>query len=173
MKTNKANTLDVSFPIRGGKASADSKVHGIDKWLTHKFLQVIGDPPLRVVLWDGNAVTNSDETTSVGMVIHDRLTLWRLLINPRLYFGDDYSTGRIDIEGGMVAFMETIYRAMAQSDKARFISNPRAYRKNQPGRNSLCVPTIEAEAIAKGGKALEGRHLMQLDNNPIPLVEIT
>ena len=137
MKTNKANTLDVSFPIRGGKASADSKVHGIDKWLTHKFLQVIGDPPLRVVLWDGNAVTNSDATTSVGMVIRDRLTLWRLLINPRLYFGDDYSTGRIDIEGGMVAFMETIYRAMAQSDKARFISNPRAYRKNQPGRNSL------------------------------------
>jgi cyclopropane-fatty-acyl-phospholipid synthase len=137
MKTNRANTLDVSFTARGGKANADCKVCGIDKLIARKFLQVIGDPPLRVVLWDGNAVTNSDITTSVGMVIHDRLTLWRLLINPSLYFGDDYSTGRIDIEGGMVAFMETIYCAMAQSDKGRFISTPRAYRKNQPIKNSL------------------------------------
>jgi cyclopropane-fatty-acyl-phospholipid synthase len=137
MKTNRANTIDVSIPIRSDKANTGCKVRGIDKWLSRKFLQFIGNPPLRIVLWDGNAVTNSDLSTVIEMEVRDRLTLWRLLINPRLYFGDDYSSGRIEIEGGMVAFMETIYRAMAQTDKGRLVSIPRAYRKNQPGRNSL------------------------------------
>jgi cyclopropane-fatty-acyl-phospholipid synthase len=137
MKSGRPNTLEVSFPSRSGKAKAGCKVNAIDKLLARKFLQALGDPPIRVVLWDGIAVTNGDAANPVGMVIHDRLTLWRLLLYPRLYFGDDYSTGRIDIEGGMVAFMETIYRAMAQADKGRFKTTPRAYRKNQPGRNTL------------------------------------
>ena len=71
------------------------------------------------------------------MVIHDRGALWRLLTNPCLHFGDDYSTGRIEIEGGLVQFLETVYRAMARAPRFRMGSDKAAYRCNQPNLNSL------------------------------------
>jgi len=70
------------------------------------------------------------------MVIRDRPTLLRLLANPLLYFGDDYSAGRIEIQGGLVPFKETVYRALAES-KSQRSSDPAAYRRNQPKLNSL------------------------------------
>jgi cyclopropane-fatty-acyl-phospholipid synthase len=36
-----------------------------------------------------------------------------------LYFGDDYSTGDIEIEGGLVPFLETVYRAMERPGVVR------------------------------------------------------
>jgi cyclopropane-fatty-acyl-phospholipid synthase len=104
--------------------------------LVRKFLQAIGNPPLRVVLWDGNEIARSS-AIAAGMVIRDRAALWRLFTNPLLHFGDDYSAGRIEIEGGLVTFMETIYKAMALSPKFRRSSDPSAYRRNQPRLNSL------------------------------------
>jgi cyclopropane-fatty-acyl-phospholipid synthase len=92
---------------------------------------------MRVVLWDGRNITADGSSPSVGMVIHDRATLWRLLINPLLHFGDDYSAGRIEIEGGLVQFLETVYRAMACRPEFRRVSDPAAYRRNQPNLNSL------------------------------------
>jgi len=71
------------------------------------------------------------------MVIRNRATLWRLLTNPLLHFGDDYSNGRIEIEGGLVPFMETVYRAMARTPRFRSVPDPVAYRRNQPRLNSL------------------------------------
>jgi cyclopropane-fatty-acyl-phospholipid synthase len=103
--------------------------------MVRKFLQAIGKPQLRVVLWDGNEIAGSSASCA-GMVIHDRAALWRLFTNPLLHFGDDYSAGRIEIEGGLVKFMETVYRAMARSPKFRRISDPSAYRRNQPRLNS-------------------------------------
>lgn len=53
------------------------------------------------------------------MVIHSRTSLLRLIINPLLYFGDDYSAGNIKIEGGLVPFLETVYRAMERPGVVR------------------------------------------------------
>ena len=111
-------------------------MYGIDAWLVHKFLQAIGEPSLRVVLWDGNEIV-SPSKPAAGMVIRDRASLWRLFTDPPLHFGDDYSAGRIEIEGGLVTFMETVYQAMARTPIYRRISDPAAYRRNQPRRNSL------------------------------------
>ena len=125
------------FSSREVKANAGCKVNGIDIWLAHKFLQAIGEPPLRLVLWDGKTKVCLSSPPSVGLVIHDRPALWRLLINPLLYFGDDYTDGRVEVEGGLVAFMETVYRAMARTPKFRRTSDPAAYRRHQPNMNSL------------------------------------
>jgi len=137
MKDSRAHSFGVPLPFRDYKAPASGRVHGIDAWLARKFLQTIGEPPLRIILWDGKEIATPSSTPSVGMVIRDRAALWRLLTDPLLNFGDDYSAGRIEIEGGLVAFMETIYRAMAQAPKFRRISDPAAYRRNQPNMNSL------------------------------------
>ena len=71
------------------------------------------------------------------MVIHDRVALLRLLINPLLHFGDDYSAGRIEIKGGLVPCMETVYQAMVRLPKFRQKADPAAYRRNQPRLNSI------------------------------------
>jgi cyclopropane-fatty-acyl-phospholipid synthase len=136
MKYPRAGTFGAPFSQGYSKEHADSRVYGIDAWLVRKFLQAIGEPPLRVVLWDGNEIA-SPSTPAAGMVIRDRAVLWRLFTNPLLHFGDDYSAGRIEIEGGLVTFMETVYRAMARTHKFRRISDPAAYRHNQPRMNSL------------------------------------
>lgn len=109
----------------------------MDLWLARRFLQYIGAPDLRVVLWDGQEIVPPGSTPAVGMVIRDRAALWRLLTNPRLHFGDDYCAGRIEVEGGLVAFLETVYRAMARSPRFRRGSDPDAYRRHQPMLNSL------------------------------------
>lgn len=137
MKNPRTGTLGMPFPCRDDRVNAGGRVYGFDNWLARKFLRAIGDPPLRVVLWDGAEIVHSSSTPAVGMVIRDRAALWRLLTNPPLHFGDDYCAGRIEIEGGLVPFMETVYRSMAQTPRYRRISDPTAYRRNQPKLNSL------------------------------------
>jgi cyclopropane-fatty-acyl-phospholipid synthase len=124
------------FPHRYGNEQTGSKASGIDLRLAAAFLKAIGRPPLRLVLWDGKEIA-SPSPTEVTMVIHDRSSLWRLFTNPLLHFGDDYCSGRIEIEGGLVAFLETVYRSMARTPRFRQRSDPTAYRRNQPRLNSL------------------------------------
>jgi len=137
MKVPKANAVALPFPSRNGKANTGGRVYGVDVLIARKFLQAIGEPSLRMVLWDGKEIASPNSTPAVGMVIRNRATLWRLLTNPLLHFGDDYCAGRIEVEGGLVAFMETVYRAMAQTPNFRRTPDPAAYRRNQPKLNSL------------------------------------
>ena len=137
MKDHKANSVKLPFPYRCGEEQTCGSVYGIDVMLARKFLQALGSPPLRMVLWDGNDIASSGSTAAVGMVIRDRVTLWRLLANPLMHFGDDYSAGRIEIEGELVSFLKTVYRAMAKTPRFRLKSDPAAYRRNQPNLNSL------------------------------------
>jgi len=137
MDLPEAGKLVVPFTCRNHNANGGGKVYGIDSWLARKFLQAIGEPPVRLVLWDGTEVAVSNPTPAIAMVIRDRATLWRLLTNPLLHFGDDYSAGLIEIEGGLVAFLETVYRTMAHAPRFRCNSDSGAYRRNQPSLNSL------------------------------------
>ena len=136
MKDSWANTFAIPIPGRNGAADASSKVYGIDRWLVSKFLHALGEPALRVTLWDRKEIAPRKAIPAVGMVIRDRAALLRLVTNPLLHFGDDYSTGRIEIEGGLAPFLETVYQAMAHTSKFRRISDPDAYRRNQPKLNS-------------------------------------
>ena len=136
---NTETTSTASFPVtaRNGKAGSGGRVSAVDIWLTRTMLRALGEPDLKVVLWDGQQITQDGSSPAVGMVIHDRGALWRLLLNPLLHFGDDYSDGRIEIEGGLVRFLETVYRAMNCTPRYRPVSDPNAYRRNQPNLNSL------------------------------------
>lgn len=102
--TSKAEEVDM--PTTG------SKVYVIDKWLLGRMLEAAGNPPLRVVLWDGQEVTTSQSTPVARVFILDRGGLLKLVINPDLYFGELYSAGRIQVEGDLVDVMETIDQAL-------------------------------------------------------------
>jgi len=116
------------------KTRAGGKVHDIDRWVLRRFLHALGEPCIKASLWDGKEVVNHSQEPAVGMKIEDRPTLWRLVTNPLLNFGDDYSVGRIEVEGGLVAFMEAIYRAMHNGPR-RFLQT--AYQRRQTDTNTL------------------------------------
>lgn len=120
-----------------GVAIPAGNVSTIESWLVRKFLHRLGNPELWIRLWDGKKIHASYAEPSVGMVIQDRSTLFRLLRRPLLYFGDDYCAGRIEVEGELIDFLQVVYRAMSTSPLNRRKSFPDAYKLNQPKLNSI------------------------------------
>ena len=74
-----------------------------DQWMVRKMLNAIGDPAISIVLWDGTELTTSPAPTSV-LTIHDRQALLSLLLDPEYYFGDLYSSGRVEVLGDFTEF---------------------------------------------------------------------
>jgi len=67
MKVPKVNTFAFPFPCRNDTANTGGRVYGVDVWLTRKFLEAIGEPALRVVLWDKEEIVPPNSTPAVGM----------------------------------------------------------------------------------------------------------
>ena len=96
---------------------ATGRVLEVDRWLLRTLLKGVGSPAIGAALWDGKDAVGA--AAPYRMTIRNRATLLRLLANPLLYFGDDYSAGNIEVEGGMVPFLEAVYRAMARPGEVR------------------------------------------------------
>jgi cyclopropane-fatty-acyl-phospholipid synthase len=94
-----------------------SKVTGLDRWLVKKMLAVVGDPAVRISLWDGTEVTPYCEKPVAVMKYCDRGALIKSMIDPELHWGDLYCSGRVVFRGDMVEFMETIYRGISSKDQ--------------------------------------------------------
>jgi len=89
----------------------------LDRWLVRKMLAVVGDPAVRICLWDGTEVTPVCEQPLAELVYADRIALLKTLINPELHWGDLYCTGRVAFEGNMTRFLEVIYRGIRSQGK--------------------------------------------------------
>lgn len=137
MNFTNTHTSIMPFHCRGGNESSHTRANGIDMWMARTFLKSIGNPALRMVLWDGKTISGDGTTPAIDLVVRNRATLRRLLTNPLIHFGDDYSAGLIEVEGGLVGLLETVYRAMARTERFKKVSDPKAYRRNQPKLNSL------------------------------------
>jgi len=124
MKSSKAYGVCPTSPLAGG-AGAAGRVLEIDRWLLRTLMKGLGSPAVRGALWDG-ADAFACAGCSLRFVIRNRRTLWRLAANPLLYFGDDYAAGNIEVEGGLVPFLEAVHRAMARPGAVRRRSNPAA-----------------------------------------------
>src|SRR5262249_39932009 len=72
----------------------------LDRWLVRKGLRMLGDPPVRAVLWDGHEVAASPDPPVARVRLRDRATLLKLLLRPHPGFGDAYSDGRVEGGGG-------------------------------------------------------------------------
>lgn len=101
----------------GGLASGRS----IEGRLLARLLAFLGEPPLEFVLWTGERVGAAGAAAASEPVarihIADRSTLYGLLADPQVRFGDAYSEGRITIDGDLVHLLETIYYAGASGPK--------------------------------------------------------
>ncbi len=108
----------------------------LERTLLRWLLQALGEPPIVLVLWDGQSARTAAEPLAR---VHIRTpgALWRLVLDAELYFGDDYTAGRIEVEGYFVEFLETMFRAMMRAPRPGLARRFLLAWLNRPRRNTL------------------------------------
>ncbi len=105
--------------------------------MLRKLLAMFGNPPVEIVLWDGERVAPSGVQPVATVRIADRGVLFALLRDPQVSFGDLYSEGRIDIEGDLVKLVAATYDASAQADGRRSVLRALTRLLHRPRANTL------------------------------------
>jgi cyclopropane-fatty-acyl-phospholipid synthase len=94
-----------ALPAAGTPSAADHFVAG-------QILNMLGHPEIRLQLWDHTEPGRDGHPSWPVLRFMDRGALYGVLKNSELRFGDLYSDGRIEIEGELPAFLESVYRGM-------------------------------------------------------------
>ncbi len=109
---------DVGGDPLSHREPAGYKTRILDRWLVERLLASLGHPPIEMVLWDGQTVAPQGKKPLTRLLFRDRGALLRVISDPDLQFGETYSSGRTDVEGDLVAFLETVYRAKVDRQQA-------------------------------------------------------
>jgi cyclopropane-fatty-acyl-phospholipid synthase len=104
-------------------------------WMLRKLLPRIPFP-LRISLWNGDEMNTAPGEPIAHVRIRDRGALLRLLFTPDLGFGDAYTTGRIELEGDIVLFLEEMFRARMTARRGGFLRQWLARGWSRPRTNS-------------------------------------
>lgn len=94
--------------------SGKGRVTVLDRWLINQVADMIGHPPLKVMLWGAETIHIGDRQAEYipAVTLSDRGILWRMMIDPEMQFGDLYSSGRIKFDGDLAGFLTIIFRSM-------------------------------------------------------------
>ena len=82
-----------------------------DRALAERVQRSIADSTVRLELWDRSSPFESAQPSAGDLVVHDRRTLIGLAVNPDLYFGESYMSGRLDVRGDLEAVVQSLTRA--------------------------------------------------------------
>lgn len=121
----------------GGAVAASSR--SLEARLLQRLLAHLGNPPFEFVLWNGERVCAAPAGTEIVGRFHiaDRGTLYGLLADPQVRFGDAYSEGRIDIEGDLVQVVEAAFRSAPRPGEKGSSLRRLAGTLHRPRRNTL------------------------------------
>lgn len=117
----------------GTQRAPNTMERGLLRWL----LRATGSPPVRFVLWNGEEVGISQEPTVAHVHVLDPGTLRRLALHPELYFGEEYTAGRVEVEGYFVEFLEVMYRAIGRAPRPGLFRRILHTWLNRPRHNTL------------------------------------
>ena len=92
-----------------------NKVFAAEKLLLARMLESLGNPPLNLVLWNGEELARPGKPALARVLIRDRGAMLKLIAHPELGFGEMYAAGRIEVEGDLVDCLEAIYRAFPRT----------------------------------------------------------
>lgn len=141
MKKDKAAPLRIPVVAGGGytqdMAGEAGRVSAAERWLAKKLLAALGRPSIAIVFWNGEQVYTAAGRPIARAVLRDRAALYKLLTNPALHFGDLYSTGHIEVEGNLVEFLETAYRAYDNPARMKLLRKIQDNFLNRPRANTL------------------------------------
>jgi cyclopropane-fatty-acyl-phospholipid synthase len=111
------NTTDVSprsgLPVEGFGRRTARHVTRVDRWLAAQVQRGIADGPVRLELWDGQLAERAPQRATGDLVVGDRRALLGLAVNPDLYFGEAYMTGRLCVRGALTDVVEALSRSSA------------------------------------------------------------
>ena len=85
----------------------------LDLWLAARLERLLATVDVRVQLWDGQSPWTSSHRPIGSLVLGDRCTLLGLIVNPELWFGEAYTTGRLQVQGDLERVLEALYRLSA------------------------------------------------------------
>jgi cyclopropane-fatty-acyl-phospholipid synthase len=113
------------------RAAEGAPIRALDR-----LLRWVGDPPVRLRLWDGTEVGTADPAAPT-LVVHNRRALYRLLLHPELYFGEAYTERALEVEGDLVGFLEIAYRAIERAPAPGPLRRAVMHWLARPRRNTL------------------------------------
>jgi cyclopropane-fatty-acyl-phospholipid synthase len=126
-RTAENRPVELAEPARAGRS--------IEARLVERLLSLLGNPPIEFLLWNGERISGRPGERVQQLTVRDRGTLFTLLKDSQVGFGDAYSDGRVTVAGDLIAFLETVYQSMPrgsaeQSLLRRFMSRRRGPRAN-------------------------------------------
>jgi cyclopropane-fatty-acyl-phospholipid synthase len=129
----RVRTLDTlaQEPVRA-RGSA-RRAGRLDRWVLARMRQRLLGIPLRVTLWDGTTACLSDTPEVAEVTVRDRRTLFALVRDPAVAFGDAYAGGRLAVRGDLVRLLEAIYRHWEGTPAGQRAEQPR-WRPNDVRR---------------------------------------
>lgn len=119
-------------------------VFAMEKQLLSRMMRTIGNPPIQIVLWNGQGIPEHGENAIARVLVRDRGALLKLVADPELYFGELYSEQRVEVQGNLLDFLEAVYRGWplhAQEKIGKKLLAPfyDARRNTIPGsRRNIC-----------------------------------
>lgn len=115
----------INYPEQIGSAAVSQRnmlgniFHTVERSLVSRALRAFGNPPVQVVLWDGQEVSNHPEGTVARVLIRDPGALFQLVSDPELNFGELYSEQRIDVQGDLLEFLEAVFQVWPLASHGR------------------------------------------------------
>jgi cyclopropane-fatty-acyl-phospholipid synthase len=113
-----------------------NRVFTAEKLLLARMMESLGNPPLDLVLWDGQEIASQAKPALARVLIRDRGALLKLIANPEFEFGEMYAAGRIEVQGILADCLEVIYRAMMRRAGFGQIAQKLLAPFNAPLRNT-------------------------------------
>ena len=80
-------------------------------WLLRSVARIAGECPLRLTLESGETCATRDGPAVATVRFRDRATLLKVVLEPEIAFGEEYARGNIEVEGDLVALLESVYRS--------------------------------------------------------------
>ncbi|HLK34060.1 MAG TPA: cyclopropane-fatty-acyl-phospholipid synthase family protein [Terriglobales bacterium] len=86
-------------------------------WLLNKLYAAAGSPPARIALQGGPEVGPEGRAAVATVIIRDRATLARIVLNPEVAFGEAYAEGSLQVEGDLLALLDAVYQSFSARKK--------------------------------------------------------
>lgn len=106
-----------------------------DAQLVRFLFKSLGDPPVRVSLWNGESLAPGAAAEVAHVRIASRASLLKLIVDPAFQFGECYCDRSIEVEGNLVELFQVLLRALADNpwSARQLIDWSRRRRANTPG----------------------------------------